>query len=125
MSKSKIIATTLAIIIGMGVIITGAVVFANSFFSTEPVSGHGAEFTRELWDEYPNERIEIVDDMLAKHDLSAKPKEEVIELLGQPDLALSEDQISYLLGHDDTNTLLYLNIKLSDQGKVIAYEKSK
>lgn len=39
-------------------------------------------FSTNRWIRYPSERVNMVDDMLGKHDLIGRSKEQVIELLG-------------------------------------------
>ncbi|MDR0286809.1 MAG: hypothetical protein LBI03_03745 [Clostridiales bacterium] len=39
-------------------------------------------FSTQRWIEYPRERVKMVDDLLLKHDLTGKSKEEIVKLLG-------------------------------------------
>jgi len=43
-------------------------------------------FTQEKWDAEPNKRYIIVKDLIKKQDLANMTKEEVINLLGEPDI---------------------------------------
>ena len=60
-------------------------------------------FSTSKWIEYPNKRVEIVDDMLAENVLIGKTAEEIFTLLGQikgNDYVQNKNTIVYYLGDE-------------------------
>lgn len=58
-------------------------------------------FSTERWKKYPENRVDMVDNLLENHDLVGMNKEEVILLLGQPTETVyfkTENNIVYYLG---------------------------
>ena len=79
-------------------------------------------FTVERWEEYPNKRIQIVNDLLLKYDLKSMSKEEIISLLGKPSKTTGNFEISYFLGLDGTQIDdMMLDIRTNKEGKVEEY----
>ena len=86
-------------------------------------------FTLEKWINNPDDRGYIVDDFLNENDIVGKTKEDIQDLLGEPDTEESfskeENKVVYLLGLElgfirmDSD---YLVIWFNDEGKVIEYE---
>ena len=61
--------------------------FASFFL----VAGYYRDFTKEKWNEYPNERYIMIDDLIAEHNLLELTPKEVCNLLGEPNECLVYD----------------------------------
>lgn len=68
-------------------------------------------FTPELWSEYPNHRMIMVSDLVKNNDIIGMSKEQVVEILGEPDKT-SEFGLSYKAGQSG-HVFIYLK-----EGKV-------
>jgi len=87
-----------------------------------------AKFTTHKWVKKPEERVYMVDDLLDKHGLVHKTRDEIIELLGYPtetEYFKTENNVVYYLG--DERGLIridseWLIIFFNNSDKVTRYE---
>ncbi|WP_235190074.1 outer membrane protein assembly factor BamE domain-containing protein [Bacillus gaemokensis] len=95
------------------------------------INEYNSKFHRDAWLEEESKRVYIVDDLLEKHKLVGKSKEEVLQLLGNPTETgrfKETNQIIYYLGDergfiriDSERLVLYFN----DNDKVMKYKIQK
>ena len=69
------------------------VIGQNLFRRYEPI-----EFSKEEWATNPDDRGRMTDDLLEKYDFTTMTKDDVIELLGEENIHISEDTLVYETG---------------------------
>jgi len=74
--------------VALCMIISVAIIyFIFSFkFYDDPNNLKAIEFSQEIWNQYPEKRYTMVDDLLANYDFSNMSKKDVINLLGEKSL---------------------------------------
>ena len=91
-------------------------------------------FSTENWNNYPNDRIKMIDNMESKFDFKNMNKKKVETLLGKPDYMTSKEKCEYIdLAKIDYDTVAQyeLNknsrsiIDIIDKNYVIAYKDEK
>ena len=95
MKKTRWIVVAIAIAIAIvffAVAYVPQLLFELAFKAPNPV-----EFSKEAWDANPYNRP-MVEDLLEKYDLTSMTKSEVIELLGEKNLTVGKNTLSYGTG---------------------------
>ncbi|MBU5449763.1 hypothetical protein [Acetivibrio sp. MSJd-27] len=78
------------------------------------------EFSIEVWNENPDSRIYIVNDLEHKYDIISMNKNEILNLLGQNQCVVSNDHITYTLGKKKEDLFLsYYRIDFNEYDVVI------
>lgn len=107
-------------------------VISLSFFSYLLVEVHRAVddnvsgntisiFSKKNWNIKPYQRLNMVDDLLKRYDLTKMEKNEVLELLGHHSLLETEEGLQYGLGKNKNDFIpvnYYLWIKIDSEGNV-------
>lgn len=95
------------------------------------INEYNSKFDRDVWIEKENKRVYIVDDLLEKHQLVGKSKQEILQLLGKPtetESFMKTNQIVYYLGDErgliriDSERLI---VNFDEKDRVIEYKIHK
>ena len=79
-------------------------------------------FTTEQWNDHPDKRIYMIEDLLNRYNFKSMSKNEIIELLGTNDCLVLDDEIIYTIGTKNKELFLfyhYFCIKFDDSGNVV------
>ena len=89
--------------------------------STYSIYKYTHTFTRERWDSFPALRTRYIDDFLTKYPIRGMTRDQIIELLGEPESGDLNTMV-YTLGGSTFVKIEAIDIYLDESGKVTGYD---